>query len=248
MDDKNSIHILQTMNSTTKQRTNSKPSAERAAIVGRILQQNPNQMLQAICPKNYVWSTPSKQTQQPKSPTNEDALESYNATVVQAVRTSNLEKLRQLLYRDQQSFEACNNNGEYLIHLACRRGDLDTIRFMVEDAQVNINVRDDMGRTVLHDVCWRPRAELEMWGFLLAHVDPALLLMQDKRGHTPFDYSRTQDWPQWNKYLLKQRHVLLKRLSGSLEVSSSDEEIGTTSSFGSSSVSSWQLQEVSLPS
>jgi len=195
-----------TMNKQLAAPPDSTAAAEKAARVERILKQHPNKMLLAINPKG-VQQVPCKKH-------SDDGLDNYNSRVVTAVRKSNLEELKELL-QEEQCFEACNNNGEYLIHLACRQGDLNTIKFLVHDAQVNVNVRDDIGRTVFHDVCWRPKAEIEIFDFLIKVVDPAFLMFQDVRGHTPFDYSRDNDWPKWNRFLLQHRYFLLKQLTAS---------------------------------
>eukprot|EP00527_Entomoneis_sp_CCMP2396_P009947 CAMPEP_0198139152 /NCGR_PEP_ID=MMETSP1443-20131203/2494_1 /TAXON_ID=186043 /ORGANISM="Entomoneis sp., Strain CCMP2396" /LENGTH=96 /DNA_ID=CAMNT_0043801195 /DNA_START=65 /DNA_END=355 /DNA_ORIENTATION=+ len=96
-------------------------------MVDRIMNTNPNNMLNAISPK-------SAGPAHPQSHHDEARVEHYNARVVNAVRTNNVDQLQELFYKENQCFEACNNNGEYLIHLACRRGDLETIRFLVDKA------------------------------------------------------------------------------------------------------------------
>jgi ankyrin repeat protein len=142
----------------------------------------------------------------------DDNVDHYTMSVVNAIRSHDIIKLEQLL-EDGQCFEACNNQGEYLIHLACRRANLETIQFLVLKAGVNVNVRDDMGRTILHDLCWRPRFETYIMNFLLQVIDPTFLLMQDVRGHTPFDYSRSNDWAQWNTFLQSKSEFIRRRLS-----------------------------------
>mmetsp|Transcript_4662 Transcript_4662/g.6062 ORF Transcript_4662/g.6062 Transcript_4662/m.6062 type:complete len:199 (-) Transcript_4662:94-690(-) len=180
----------------------------KAAMVQQLIHMHPNTLLESLSFK----SSPCQPLQTSKQLATAD-LEHYNTDVVNALRSSNIERLRELLYQEDQCFDACNNNGEYLIHLACRRSDLKTIQFLVQEARVNMNVRDTMGRSILHDVCWRPRMEADIFGFLVQHVDPSFLLRQDARGHTPFDYSRKADWPKWNKFVVQHRQELRKFLS-----------------------------------
>jgi ankyrin repeat protein len=146
------------------------------------------------------------------SPPDDDLLEQYNMKVVRAVRERDIGSLRELL-QNGQCFDACNRNGETLLHLACRRGDVETVTFLIEQAEVRVNVTDDLGRTALHDICWRPEPSFDLMDLLLTKVDPKLLLAEDRRGHTPLDYARQCDWPAWKKYLAQSSHTIERRLS-----------------------------------
>jgi len=52
-----------------------------------------------------------------------------------------------------RSLDVCNSNGEYLIHLACRRSRPETVRWLLESGGVRADVRsagtDDSARRVL---------------------------------------------------------------------------------------------------
>ena len=104
------------------------------------------------------------------------------------------------MYEAGQCFDACNANGEYLIHLACRRGQPETVEFLINEAKVSVDVRDTMGRTILHDLCWKSSPDLDMMAAVLPLVPPDLLLAKDIRGHTPFDFARKQHWAKWNEF------------------------------------------------
>ena len=138
--------------------------------------------------------------------------DSYNNNVVNAIRSRDVDRLRELLNDQDQCFDVCNINGEYLIHLACRRGDLETIKFLVLEAGVDVHVTDNLGRSILHDACWRPELETEILRFLLQVVDPTYLVTEDVRGHTPLDYTRHCEWPSWNSFLSMNRDLILKRM------------------------------------
>ena len=127
-------------------------------------------------------------------------LSSYDSTVVNAVRNANIEKLRSV-HKEGKSLNACNRFGESLLHMACRRGNADVVRYMVEEAKVNVAVRDDYGRTVLHDATWTASPNLDVMEILLKAVNPEMLLAEDVRGHTPFDYARKEHWSQWVEFL-----------------------------------------------
>lgn len=142
----------------------------------------------------------------------DDAVESYDLIVVRAIRERNTEKLRHLL-RNGKKFDAANKFGESLIHMACRRGDINVIKFLVEEAGVAVDVRDDFGRTPLHDACWTSKPNLDVVGLLLKKVPPTMLLVEDVRGHTPFHYARREHWPTWVAFLREHSHLILKRAS-----------------------------------
>lgn len=140
----------------------------------------------------------------------EQDMENYDMESVRAIRSNDIKTLRSLL-DEGKSFDACNRNGETLLHLACRRGNLETVKFLILEANVRVDVRDDMGRTVLHDVCWRPSSpSTEMMDCLIRVVSPEFLLSEDVRGHTCFDYCRKTHWQEWNGFL-RERSFLLRR-------------------------------------
>ena len=135
----------------------------------------------------------------------------YTNEVVSAIRTNDVATLRQMLERGQ-SFNVCNSNGEYLIHLACRRSQPETVEFLIKEACVRADVRDRMGRTILHDVCWKSTPDVDMMATVLQLAPPELLLAKDMRGHTPFDFARKQHSQQWNEFLFQNRDLIQERL------------------------------------
>jgi len=74
-----------------------------------------------------------------------------------------------------------------------------------------LRVRDDIGRTPLHDACWTPEPMLELVEFIL-EKEPSLFFAKDKRGFKPFVYTRKSDWPLWIE-LLKKQSKTIKRLT-----------------------------------
>ena len=138
-------------------------------------------------------------------------LAAYSMDVVRAIRSNDIETLQQL-HEDGHSFDACNLNHESLLHLACRRGSLETIKFLVTVAGVSTDVTDNMGRTVLHDVCWRPNVDLDVMKFLLQASSPDLLVADDVRGHTCFDYCRKENWTKWVDFLNEESSYIMKRI------------------------------------
>jgi len=118
--------------------------------------------------------------------------EMYDQETVNAVRSNNVVHLRKM-HGKGINLQCGNRFGETLIHLACRRSDLELILFLVNEVGVSLRVRDDFGRTPWHDACWRTELDLDLLDFLLEQV-PELLMTSDKRGHTPLDYARREHW------------------------------------------------------
>lgn len=136
----------------------------------------------------------------------EENLAAYTTQSIMAVRDDDIDTIKEM-HTQGFSFEACNRFGESIIHTACRRGFTEIVRFLINDAKVSIRVRDDYGRTPLHDACWNrfPRFDLIE---ILIKIEPCMLLLTDKRGFTPFDYARREDWPKWRDFLYNRKECL----------------------------------------
>ena len=157
----------------------------------------------------------------------EEQIAAYDAQKITAVRNGDIVTLLSLLEAGQ-NLSCCNKFGESLIHMACRRGHIDVVRFLLQDAKVSLTVRDDYGRTPFHDCCWRPSPSYDLMELLLREGDPRLLLLKDVRGHAPFDYSGAQ-WAGWNEFLESRKDLLLSRLAEVTPTSNSDEPSATPS-------------------
>lgn len=60
----------------------------------------------------------------------------------------------QKLHREGSNLQCSNRFGESIIHIVCRRGRDDILKFLVKDAGVTLRLRDDLGRTPFHDAAW----------------------------------------------------------------------------------------------
>eukprot|EP00581_Thalassiosira_minuscula_P010351 CAMPEP_0183702836 /NCGR_PEP_ID=MMETSP0737-20130205/807_1 /TAXON_ID=385413 /ORGANISM="Thalassiosira miniscula, Strain CCMP1093" /LENGTH=769 /DNA_ID=CAMNT_0025929513 /DNA_START=219 /DNA_END=2525 /DNA_ORIENTATION=- len=118
--------------------------------------------------------------------------EMYDQEIVNAIRTNDVASLKELSSKGT-NLQCGNRFGETLIHLACRRSSKELVSFLVNEEGLSLHVRDDFGRTPLHDACWRTEPDLEILDLLLDKA-PELLMLSDKRGHTPLDYSRREHW------------------------------------------------------
>jgi ankyrin repeat protein len=146
-----------------------------------------------------------------------EELKNYDMESVTAIRAMDVAHLRHLLTNEGKSFHACNRNGESLLHLACRRSNVDTVNFLVHEANVATNAVDDLGRTILHDAVWKSFADVELLKALLPTISPRLLLQKDQRGHTAFDYARRQHWTVWTEFLESHKDFIVRRLSMEVE-------------------------------
>lgn len=135
----------------------------------------------------------------------EEEIRSYSHDVIAAVRTQDVDKLRQF-HESGRPLKCSNQFGESLLHMACRRGFLDVASFLINQADVTVKVRDDYGRTPMHDACWTCEPNFELLELLLREC-PSLLFLKDRRGHAPLEYARRE---HWNSYVhfLSQRHEL----------------------------------------
>lgn len=142
----------------------------------------------------------------------EELVEAYDDDVARAIRSNNIAELKGLLNAGR-CFDGVNRNGESLLHLACRRGDLKVVLFLIFEAAVNIDALDTLGRTVLHDVLWRPRFQeaVELMGVMIRVVSPQLLVVEDMRGHTCFDYCRKEDYAEWQLFIEKHSGLIQRR-------------------------------------
>lgn len=134
----------------------------------------------------------------------DEQITAYDMKLVVACRENDVDTVKSLVEEQGMSAECCNRFGESLLHMACRRGFKEMVDYFLKDAKVSVRIRDDCGRTPLHDACWNPHAQTEILKWLI-EKDPSLLLIADKRGSTPFQYARPQDWHIWRQFLLDNR-------------------------------------------
>jgi ankyrin repeat protein len=126
-------------------------------------------------------------------------IDAYGFEALDAVRQRDIGKLKQFL-KDGRPLKCSNRFGESILHLACRKGFCDVVKFLVEEAEVPVWVKDDFGRTPLSDACWTVEPNFDLMDVLIAKA-PDLLLISDARGHTPLAYVRREHWEKWVEYL-----------------------------------------------
>jgi len=136
----------------------------------------------------------------------EEEIESYKHDVLTAVRTGDIDTLRSL-HKQGRPMKCSNRFGESLLHMACRKGMMDVVKFLVDEAHVPFTVRDDYGRSPLHDACWTQSLNFELINFILCKC-PDLLYISDRRNHTPLSYVRREHWGQWKSFLSDNKKLI----------------------------------------
>ena len=160
----------------------------------------------------------------------DEHLEAYTHDKVNAVQANDVERLRSLL-ESGHFMQASNRFGESILHTSCRRGLTDVVGFFLNEAHVSPRVRDDMGRTPMHDACWLTGPPNHDIMKMLIGAAPEMLLSRDKRGHSPFDYARREYWSNWVTFLNEHRQFIVSSLVSSC-LEGSDlltSKVGTTS-------------------
>ena len=155
-----------------------------------------------------------------QSPTPE-MIDAYGTEILMAVRNNNVDKARQLFQDGQFNCNACNRFSESILHIACRRGNLAMVQFLIDEVGLKVNeIRDDYHRTPLHDAFWTSKASYDVVDFLLKqpHV-VELLLLKDIRGCTPLDYARAEDRGKWLRFLWERKSILRTTTTSSISVS-----------------------------
>lgn len=139
----------------------------------------------------------------------EDQTNAYSMDVVSVARANDTERLKEIFEeRGREALDCFNRFGEGLLNLCCRRGFTESVKFLLSDeVRLSVRIRDDFGRTPLHDACWNPEPQIEICLAVVAQ-DPTLFFITDKRGYTPFQYARNTDWLLWRQFLLENRHLL----------------------------------------
>lgn len=137
----------------------------------------------------------------------EENIKADTTQILTAVRSNNIDELKRI-HSEGHCMQCCNKFGESILHLACRRGYTDIVRFLLETASVSVNIRDDYGRTPFHDACWVSSTDFDLIDLLLKK-SPDLLFVQDKRGFSPLQYVKSGSSSEWNDFLTERKDVIV---------------------------------------
>lgn len=185
-------------------------SVSPAHFIKTILQQS-NGRVAKLCGNDNIFAVASRNISQDSYfiSLTEDQQLAYNNEKVGAVQDNDVDALRDML-SEGEIMQTSNRFGESLLHTACRRGFTDVVHFFLYEAGVCPRIRDDMGRTPMHDACWSSCAPNHDLMRMLIETAPEMLLSKDGRGHTPFDYARREHWPNWVMFLNENRQFIVK--------------------------------------
>lgn len=166
-------------------------------------QRSPEDILQETIlqdlPKDLLESNSWQEYLQAVTP---QRLEAYSVEVARAIRRGDLAVLR-YHHKKGATLDSCNSNGESTIHLACRLGRLEMVRFLVQEAKVSVRVQDNSGRSPLHDAVWTKEPNFALIELLVGEA-PELLWMKDKRDYTALRYAPKMTWNAWESFLEEQ--------------------------------------------
>lgn len=226
---------------TAVTKTNNNNNKEKPAVAKK----KPVDLLRSILHSSVPASLPSqskavsssisssnKKTLSFEKPSEED-IEAYDLETVKAIRTNNIGLLRQLWSNGKgKSMNACNQFGESVLHMACRRGYTKIADFLLREVKVRIDRCDDFGRNPFHDALWTSKPNFDVVDLLIEYSDPLLMLSEDVRGNTPFAYARQEHNELWVTYLAKRKQNILNRIDATTNSNNNDESGGTINGEG----------------
>ena len=140
----------------------------------------------------------------------EEEVEAYGFGITKAIRSQDINLLREM-HSQGQIFQCSNRFGESILHMACRQGSFEVVKFLVEQAKVSIRIKDDFGKTPLHDAFWTVSPNKKIVNLLLENC-PSLLFVTDVRGHAPLQYARMEHHQLWIEFLSERLSLISKGL------------------------------------
>ena len=135
-------------------------------------------------------------------------VEAYGMGVTSAVRSRDLNKLK-ALHEKGQLLQCSNRFGESILHMACRQGNFEIVQYLINEGNVSVRIKDDFGRTPMHDAFWSASPNFELVEFLI-EICPSLLFISDVRGHFPLQYVRKEHESSWTPFLEKRKQTILR--------------------------------------
>jgi hypothetical protein len=185
------IESLQSLSTKQEENPHIKPEAHKVFI-------KPEVHLESLL-KSQGYSTDSFQGANDLFlPITRDQDESYPQAAL-AARNEDLDAFKELHNRGL-NLQSANRFGESIVHIVCRRGNDVILGFLTQEANVSVRVRDDLGRTPLHDAAWTERPNFALVRMVLLAA-PDLLFVRDNRGHSALAYAPCHRWGEWCKFL-----------------------------------------------
>ena len=123
----------------------------------------------------------------------------YDDEIVRTVEKDDIFTLK--LWHDQgRTLQAANERDNTLLHVACRRGLLDVVEYLVNNANVSGWVKNVDGTTPWHEAFRRDDPSTDFLDLILEY-DVDLLFVRDERGYCPLDLVTRDRWEEWREYM-----------------------------------------------
>lgn len=132
--------------------------------------------------------------------------EAYGREIADAARKGDIEGVKRHIAAGK-TLQCCNKFQESILHLVCRRGHEDILKLMLEEGDVSVFIRDDLGRTPLHELAWTNIPNFSMVKMIL-QKSPDLVYVKDNRQFTPLDYVGRNNWESWCEFIKANRDLL----------------------------------------
>jgi len=124
--------------------------------------------------------------------------------MIRTIKEENMELFD--CFSDEELSSARSELGETLVHLACRLNKLQALTHLLLVSGLPLNVKDQFGRNPLHNACSAVFPNFAVVDLLLSR-SPDLVLYEDEKGKTPFEYIPCRLNGLWTRYI-SEKNVL----------------------------------------
>ena len=132
----------------------------------------------------------------------QENVKAFTMNKTTAIRQDNVDALKEMHGKGEMLL-CCTQFGESILHIACRKGSIECVKYLVQDLGLPTKLADDYQKNLFHDACWTSKPNFEIAQILLDSC-PELLLMPDKRGFFPLQYVPRDNWSVWCEFLNEQ--------------------------------------------
>ena len=124
-----------------------------------------------------------------------------DAKLYRAAKNGILARVQQLVQRGA-NMNATHYDDEYTaLHVACYKGHLDVVRYLIEDGLVNAETANKKGNTALHHACCESGC-VDVVRYLIQHAE-ANTEATNKNGETPLHFASESDDVKAVRYLIE---------------------------------------------
>ena len=170
-----------------------------AEVVAPSKPQSPQDFLVEILSSRGVNPTPDIKPCDLYIQLSEENVKAFTMDKTTAIRADDVAAL-QRLHENGEMLLCSTKFGESILHIACRKGSINCVKYMVQELGLPVQLADDYNKNLFHDACWTSKPNFEIAKILLDSC-PELLLMPDKRGFYPLQYVPKDNWAEWCGFL-----------------------------------------------